>query len=229
MTGFTLKIIAIISMFLDHVKYAIPSTNCFATIYLGRIAFPIFAFLVSEGFVHTHSRPKYILRMLIFAIISEIPFYMFSHDIVNSPNKYNVMFTFLLALVGLWCFEYFRNYEQMPKILRYTIIFNCGCIISLLAYVFHPDYSVFGVFLVWIFYYFKEHDFLKIFGFSISLIIYFALRGGIKEYGLMIATLSSLIFILNYNGKQGRKLKYFFYLFYPVHFIVLYVINYFLY
>ena len=101
MTVFTLKIIAMISMILDHLKYAIPSTKGFATIYLGRIAFPIFAFLISEGFVHTHSRPKYMVRMLIFAIVSQVPFYLFSHYLIHSKANFNVMFTFEIAIIRI--------------------------------------------------------------------------------------------------------------------------------
>ncbi|MBR3696893.1 MAG: hypothetical protein IKM97_01265 [Clostridia bacterium] len=104
MTVFTLKIIAVITMFLDHIKYAIPSTNSFITLYLGRLSFPIFAFLVSEGFIHTHSRPKYMFRMLLFAIISQIPFYLFVYNIVNSKTILNVMFTFEFALIRINCF-----------------------------------------------------------------------------------------------------------------------------
>ena len=60
MTGFILKFIAMCSMVLDHIKYAVPATNNFITQYFGRLAFPIFAFLISEGMIHTKSRKKYI-------------------------------------------------------------------------------------------------------------------------------------------------------------------------
>jgi hypothetical protein len=97
MTGFILKIIAVVTMVLDHIKYAVPVTDCFVTKYFGRISFPIFAFLISEGLIHTKNRKKYFLRMLIFACISQIPFMLF-RSLVADKFLLNIMFTFLFAI-----------------------------------------------------------------------------------------------------------------------------------
>ena len=83
MTIFIIKIIACITMVLDHIKYVYePSTN-FATLYLGRISFPLFAFLLTEGYVHTSNIKKYAKRLLIFGIISQIPFMLFRMHVGN--------------------------------------------------------------------------------------------------------------------------------------------------
>lgn len=231
MTVFILKIIACISMILDHVKYAIPSTRCFATIYLGRLAFPIFAFLISEGFFYTHDRLKYMFRILIFAIISQIPFYFFLNNLVlHSKVEFNVLFTFEFALIGLYSLEYFKKAE-MNKILKFLIVTIVMVSILNLSYVLHTDYGWYGIALVWIFYIFREKKLLYTFSFVVLNILYYLYLGlefnAPKEFLPITFSLSSLIFILLYNGKEGKKLKYFFYVFYPLHFIILYGINYF--
>ncbi len=100
MSIFLIKIIAVITMFCDHIKYAIPQTNNIVLIILGRIAFPLFCFALVEGYVHTSNKEKYIKRLLIFAIISQIPFMLFRSMI--RPNEWkmlNVMVTMLFGFV----------------------------------------------------------------------------------------------------------------------------------
>ena len=87
-------------MFCDHIRYAIPPTNNIATSILGRIAFPLFCFALVEGYVHTSSKQKYIKRLFIFALVSQIPFMLFRSML--GPNEWkmlNVMFTMLFGFV----------------------------------------------------------------------------------------------------------------------------------
>ena len=121
MTGFIIKIIAIVTMLLDHIKYVIPATNIFLTQYFGRIAFPLFAFLIAEGMIYTKNRKKYIIRMLIFALISQIPFILFK-NIFSSDFMLNVMFTFLFAMIGIYILEFFKSQKEMSKFLKYLVI-----------------------------------------------------------------------------------------------------------
>ena len=234
MTVFILKIIAMISMVLDHVKYAIPSTRCFPTEYFGRLALPIFAFLISEGFVHTHNRYKYMLRILIFAIISQIPFYMFAKILAHNNVRFNVLFTFEMALIGLSIIDFFKEYKGMLKWLKYLIVLTSLSLILVFAYYIHPDYSWYGVACVWLFYIFRNNKLLISISFIMLNIAYYYIK--VKEIGVafskktylsMIFSILPLVFVLLYNGKQGKKFKYFFYVFYPLHFIILYGINYF--
>lgn len=227
MTAFTLKIIAMISMVLDHVKYAIPSTKNFATIYLGRIAFPIFAFLIAEGFIHTHSRPKYMLKMLAFAIISQIPFHAFADEIAHATTNLNVLFTFEIALLGLCTIEFFNNTQSngILKILNYLSVSIILTVILIITYFIHPDYTWFGVSVVWVFYLFRNSKILTSLSYTILLLLYYYSAGEIHNYKMIICSLISLIFICLYNGEQGKKLKYFFYFFYPVHLVILYVLS----
>lgn len=96
MSAFVLKIIAIITMFIDHLGYAIYGRLSFFN-YIGRIAFPIFAFQISEGYIYTKNLKKYLLRLFVFAIISQIPFLLF-YSIFSKNFALNIFFTLLLGM-----------------------------------------------------------------------------------------------------------------------------------
>ena len=109
MTSFALKIIALISMFCDHFGDAFVKHFSFLNL-IGRIAFPIFAFQISEGFLHTKNIRKYFLRLGIFALISQIPFSLFSTKFLNSsPFSLNVFFTLFIGLLGIYLFDYINK------------------------------------------------------------------------------------------------------------------------
>ncbi len=218
MSVFTLKIIACISMVLDHIKYALPITSNYATIYLGRIAFPLFAFLVVEGYVHTKDLKKYLKRLLIFALISQVPFMLF-RTLVGEYMMLNVMFTMILGLFAIMAFERIKN-----KLFSIPV----SLVVIFLGYVLKVDYSWFGVATILVLYIFRDNEFKKMISFIILTLIYYYSRVQInllqpEILGYYFATISSLIFICSYNGKLGRKMKYFFYWFYPIHMIVLYL------
>ena len=87
MSSFVLKMIAIISMFIDHIGYVIFGKFSYFN-YIGRLAFPIFAFQISEGYIHTKNLKKYFLRLFLFAIISQIPFMLF-HNLISTGFSLN--------------------------------------------------------------------------------------------------------------------------------------------
>ncbi len=225
MTGFVLKFIAMCSMVLDHIKYAVPATNNFITQYFGRLAFPIFAFLISEGMIHTKSRKKYILRMFIFACISQVPFLLF-RGLVSQGFVLNVMFTFLFAIIGITIFDYFDITKEFPNFLKFIMTALVAISILLMTLAVRMDYGWYGIATVWLFYVLKDKKILRTIGYIILVILYYFSRyiGFINKMDWISLAFASLpaIIILFYNGKQGRKLKYFFYLFYPVHMLVLY-------
>ncbi len=99
MTNFVLKIIAMVTMFLDHFGYALygqfSSFN-----YIGRLAFPIFAFGISEGYAHTKSKKNYCIRLFMFAIISQAPFMLFC-SIFRTGFMLNIFFTLLIGLIAI--------------------------------------------------------------------------------------------------------------------------------
>ena len=218
--GSTLKLFAIITMLIDHTGAAVVGTiitlgnyrtadyelyRTLSTLYglmrgIGRLAFPVFCFLLVEGFFHTRSVRKYCERLFLFALISEFPF-----DFALKPsavfwNKQNVYFTLLISLICLWMLEEFREKPCMQ------LLAMAACM--LLADALMTDYNYKGVFLVAILYLF--HDYRG----------YQCAAGAAAISWESYAPLSFILCYL-YNGKRGLKLRYIFYWFYPAHLIIL--------
>ena len=104
LNSFTLKLLAMALMLCDHLWATVVPGNQWLT-EVGRLAFPIFAFQVAEGFARTHDRKKYLLRMFLFALVSEIPFNLLTYSSVVFPFHQNVMFTFCLAILLMMAME----------------------------------------------------------------------------------------------------------------------------
>ena len=218
MTSFILKIIAVITMLCDHVGYFILNQFSFMN-YIGRLSFPIFAFLITEGYKHTKNLKKYIARLLIFAIISQLPYMLFINTFSNSFSL-NILFTLALGLLGITLYD---KIEYKPLgILLVTLL-------SLIAQFLHFDYGWFGIATIFIFYIFKEKKLLMNLFFCIVVFInyfYIYLITSRIEYLFIILSCSlSLIPINLYNEKKGKDMKYFLYVFYPLHLIVLYLFS----
>ena len=218
MTGFILKIIAVITMLCDHAGYIMLGKFSFMN-YIGRLSFPIFAFLITEGYKHTKYLKKYFARLLIFAIISQIPYMLFLNTFSNSFSL-NILFTLILGLLGITIYDKIK-YKPLGIII--VILF------SIIAHFSHFDYGWFGIAIIFIFYIFKEKKILMNLFFCVIVFLnYFynyitSLR---IEYLFIIFFCSlSLIPINLYNEKKGKNLKYFLYVFYPLHLIVLYLFS----
>lgn len=104
MTSFALKIIAIICMISDHVGYSIFNKVTFFN-YIGKISFPIFAFLISEGYSHTKNLKNYLIRLTLFAFLSQIPFMLFFSTFNINGLNLNIFFTLLLGLISITIYE----------------------------------------------------------------------------------------------------------------------------
>ena len=220
MTVFFLKIIACITMFLDHIKYAIPETNNFITNYFGRISFPLFAFLLTEGYIHTKDLKKYFCRLGIFAIISQIPFMLF-RTLVGEWKMLNIMFTLLLGLIAITIYDKEKNkYISIP-----IVIF-----VILLGKYLRVDYGWYGVATVVLFYLLKNKKPFIPFLYMVLLVLYYYSRIKSLNFSTNILlniffTWSSVFIIMLYNGNEGKKIKYFYYIFYPVHMLIIYLIS----
>lgn len=220
MSIFIIKIIACITMVFDHIKYAIPETRCFATIFLGRISFPLFAFLLGEGYSHTGNLKKYYKRLIIFAIVSQIPFMLF-RTLVGEWRMLNIMFTLLLGLATITVFD------KLNK--KYYISIPIVCLIVSLGKLLNVDYGWYGVLSVFILYMFRNRKILRVFVFAILNFVYYynvlVISYSLKSLiSYVFATLPALLLIF-YNGKLGRKTKYVYYIFYPVHMLILYLVT----
>lgn len=216
MSSFVLKIIAVITMFIDHIGYAIFGKFSFFN-YIGRIAFPIFAFQISEGYAHTKDLKKYFLRLFIFAIVSQIPFMLFS-KIISNDFTLNIFFTLLLGLISIYIYD-----KSKHKIVGIIL----AILIGLLSDFAHCDYGFYGVAIIFLFYIFKSDIIKSSIAFMLSTTIKYLIP--IFKYGfydvylyLLICTLLPIIFISLYNGKKGKNTKYLLYLFYPIHLLLIY-------
>lgn len=207
-------------MLSDHIGDAIVGRFSFLNL-IGRISFPIFAFQAVEGYIHTKDLKKHMTKLFIFACISQIPFMLFLSTFTNN-FALNIFFTFLLGLISLFIYDKFKN-----KILGFLFVI----FISIVGELIHVDYGAFGILLIFAFYFFKDRKILMVIS---TIILCFAnyISDIIAYPSLYLHYLScaffaslSLIFIWFYNKKEGPKLKYFFYIFYPLHLLILYIIH----
>lgn len=207
-------------MLFDHIGDAILGKFSFFNL-IGRIAFPIFAFQSVQSYIHTKNFKKHVLKLLIFACISQIPFMLFLSTF-STTFALNIFFTFVLGLICLFIYDKCTN-----KILGFIFVI----IGSIIGEIIHVDYGAFGILLIFAFYLFKDKKLLMT---ITTIILCFAkyIPNIIEVPSLYLHYLScaiftslSLIFILFYNKKQGPKAKYFFYIFYPLHLLILYIIH----
>ena len=228
MNAFVLKIIACFTMFIDHVGYIVFDGHSSWFNYVGRLAFPIFAFQISEGYIHTHDVKKYLLRLILFAFISQIPFLLF-HSIINNELGLNVIFTLFLGLVAIIIYDKYNKFVGVFSAIIFGII----------AHFLNSDYSFYGVGITFLFYVFNKNKCLLAISFIIATLMQYSyLILGYYNYGFeflknvfitylpyFICTIFSIIIILCYNKKKGPSTKYFFYLFYPLHMILIYILS----
>ncbi len=212
----SLKWIALITMLIDHIAATMmPYYNIvqeltninMAIVYavmrgIGRLSFPIFCFCIVEGFVHTRNVKKYLIRLFIFALITEPIYDLAFFGTAFYLDYQNVLWTFLIAMLMLMAV---KKYSQ-SILLKVIIIL----IFALIAWLLKTDYSHIGVIIVGIYYLYREKNWVKL-GATAILFLDMAVIG---------AALTCL-----YNGEKGKGLKYLFYVFYPAHLLLLYIIN----
>ena len=244
-SGSTLKIIAIVTMVIDHIGAAVlarllmvnglgelDQTNADAIMQwlsangalywtytimrmIGRVAFPIFCFLLVEGFLHTHDVKKYAMRLGLFALLSEIPFDLaFSSKILefNYQNVFFTLFIGLLTMIAYRAVEEKEEWNQALKVILYILIVAAG---MALAYFLKTDYAEKGVFCIMVLYIFHKKKMWQIIA-------------GCASFIWETPALFGFIPIAFYNGTRGWKMKYFFYIFYPAHLLILYLLCYFM-
>ena len=254
--GNTLKVIACLVMLLDHLTAGIMLPAAKAGLYpddvpfekikliydilraIGRNSFPIFCFLLVEGFIHTKSRLRYALSLLLFGIISE-PFFDVTFfakkevfninffeclsanlDVIN--NRCNVYFTLLIGLLVIWAADYFiSKFSEKFSIPFWAsyILAGLACGLGILvAELMHTDYHGFGIGLIFIFYILRYQFPLNIVAGFIEL----------SFLGTEYYAFPCFLLLYFYNHKRGRNignLKYLFYAFYPVHIFLIYVLR----
>ena len=219
-SGAQLKYIAFLSMLIDHVNkalmYPLLTENGFLRYVsdvfdiLGRVAFPLFMFFLVEGFFKTGNRFKYLLNLIVFGIISEIPFDLFQSAVLFQPNSNNVMFTLALALVMIWVIDELKVPKSyiIPPVLWFPVSIIIVITVCLLSMIWGLDYEYHGILIAYFFYIFRNNPILSIIGGYLSI---FKTPWALLGFGLT----------LTYNGKRGKQNKILNYLFYPVHLLIL--------
>ncbi len=212
LTATHLRILALVLMLLDHLWGTIVPGNNWMT-YVGRIAFPIFAFQAAEGYFHTHDFKGYCKRLAIFALISEIPFNLMMMGSPIFPFHQNVMLTLLLGLLA--CRAYDR--KRWGSVVGWII----------LGAVTLCDYGTLGVVTVLMFHIFRGQKLCQ-------LLMLIAINGfgyegqqlllGGMEIPVQAFAILAFIPIFLYNGEKGRggrALQIGSYVFYPAHMLIL--------
>ena len=216
-----LKIIAMISMAFDHVGDVFFPDIIWLRM-VGRLAMPIFAFCIAEGYIHTRNRNKYLLRMGIFALVSEVPFDLAFEGNINLSHQ-NIMLSFFISIAALMLFDLIRGPKSEIKG-RYSVwrtMLGVLAVIAMavVAMLVKSDYTMFAVASVFLFYVFKDvNHYVR----PIPGVAFLALT---RTMGYYCTTGLSIVPLLLYNGKKGKGLKWLFYAFYPGHLLLLFLLK----
>ena len=226
LNGTVLKIIALISMTLDHIGYVLFPGEEWLRI-LGRLAFPVFAYMIAEGCYYTKNKKKYLFMILLIGVICQVVAY-----VAQGALEMNIMFTLALSAIVIFTLQWtlgrkdifpsnesVRFYENNNKPQRWIVF---GIVVLLVIFVavglpeiingFKIDYRVYGVFLPVVIYLGKNH-WQKLLLTAIWLVPICLVLANTEWYSFF-----SLIPLLLYNGKRGKHpMKYLFYIYYPVH------------
>lgn len=230
LSGSTLKIIAMVTMLIDHIGAAVllryilemrgyfPSIEAYnrlVTVYqvmrsIGRVSFPIYCFLLVEGFQRTRDLKRYILRLGLFAVLTEVPFDLCFSGQFFYPDYQSVMLTLLIGVLTM------AGVSLLEKRLQNRLLLGvCGGLVIALgaggAELLHTDYGYLGVLCIMVLYLLRRNRGLQ-------------LAGGCIAFAWELPAPLAFLPIAFYNGKRGLRLKYVFYLFYPVHLLLLYLI-----
>ena len=232
----TLHILAMVFMLCDHAWATVFSGNQWLNS-IGRLAYPIFAFLLVEGYFHTRDLKKYVLRMLLFALISEIPFNLMMAGTLIYPFDQNVIWTMLWGILFIWMNERVKKTGVMWK----RILAGIG--IALLALLAGPvtfvDYGGVGILIILMFYYLRGKKWWCLLGqvvimYYLNVVVLKGMEVPVELFGREFfisqqgLALFSLIPIWLYNGTKGIRSKtfqYCCYAFYPEHMVILYLIS----
>lgn len=230
-TSFSLHIMAMLFMLCDHLWGTLVSGNDWLTC-IGRIAFPIFAFMIVEGYFHTKDLKKYVKRLFVFALISEIPFNLALGSRLFYPIHQNVLWSFLISIGLIYWNEKVKEKAIWKRVIVAVLSIIIGYIVGIITFV---DFYHAGILTVLVFYFFRQRKWWSYVGQFIGLYyINMEILGGFmyeipiggNTFYLMRQGLAllALIPIWLYRGEQGyynKTIKNVYYWFYPVHLLIL--------
>ena len=259
LTGYHLKLIALITMLIDHIALVVimpvymasyrvtgsmqlseslgdkiivwvaENQNLVYMVYdtmrnIGRMAFPIYCFLLVEGFLYTRSVVKYAGRLVVFALISEIPFDFAMKGKWWALENSNVFFTLVLGLLAMWALSYIEKFytlwqeKQLNPIWGRIVTIAAGLLVTVglgnfAEKVLYSDYGLGGVVAILAMYLLRNQ---KEVAFAIGTLVLAIFCGSSEVFALF-----TLFFLQRYDGTRGKSMKYVFYAFYPVHLLIL--------
>ena len=231
MNSYQLKLVALSTMIIDHVAFVfqnqMPHTLYLLMRGIGRISFPIYCFLLVEGFFHSRSRRNYLIRLSIFCILSELPFDLaFYYDTSQANHAsfldlmhfshQNVFFTLTIGFLAICLLERYAGRQSIALL----SIFLLPCLAEYLCF----DYGSVGVMTILLFYYHRKIGRLPLWAGLVPLLLLAILGSQIE-----LACIACLPFLLSYNGEKGKSgWKYLFYAAYPLHLLFLFCLKIFL-
>ena len=213
-----LKIIAMVAMLIDHVgAYLCPGIEWMRIV--GRLAYPIFAFMIAEGCAHTRSRVRYLLQMVGLAAICQVVYYFAQGSLYQC-----ILVTFSLSILLIYAIDIFRkNKGFVSAVLAVAVFLGVLYACYVLPYRipgFDIDYGILGILLPVVIYLVPDQQ-GKIFAAAAMLVPLAGRWGSVQWYALL-----ALPLLMLYNGNRGKaKLKYLFYFFYPAHLVAIYLIG----
>lgn len=216
-----LKLIAIIAMVLDHVAISFLENNLSLYIIfrmIGRVCAPIMFLGIANGFRFTSNKFKYGIRLFVFAVISQVPYSLYMNDTICIFDFYNIIFTLFLGFMCLYALVDIKNifYKCLLVILCFSL--SCFC-----------DYGAFALVMILMFYFCNSKKF-RVFYYCLISLIYILYRTFVSDSILTFIIFNGLflsvpLLALCNNKKSKYNLKYLFYVFYPLHLLVIYFIS----
>lgn len=220
LTNNQLKMIAMLAMLLDHIGMVLlPKVTILRII--GRVSFPIFAYMVGEGFAHTRNRGRYFLQMLGLAAVCQIGLYVATGSLLQC-----VVVSFTLAITVMFSIEFCKKRITLLSVAVLAITFAAVLFTVLILPELLPgtdfavDYGLPGILIPIIACYAPKRVW-KLVLTALCMVVRGLTYGGIQWFCLL-----SILLLVCYNGQRGsRKIKYLFYIFYPLHLVVIYGIG----
>lgn len=216
MNVFVLKSIALLTMLIDHVAAVFlqeGTTGYLILRSIGRISFPIYCFLLVEGYLHTRNKRNYMIRLGIFALLSEIPFDVCFYKQWIYLAHQNVFFTLFFGLLTIWVLDLIQNKVIKKNMLTILSPYLWCAVMAFVAWFLRTDYQMMGIFLILAFYVYREQKNMLV----LAVFVICMSFGNL----IQLCALGALVPIAFYNGKKGPSMKYVFYGFYPIHLLVL--------
>jgi len=227
MSSFAVKLLAMLTMLADHIGAAfeseLPSSVYLLCRTVGRLAMPLFCFMIAEGLFHTRDARKYLMRLMMFALVSEVPFDRLFMGGWLEFSYQNVGFTLLLGFLGILLFDSFAAQGRKTAALASILA------VGVTAMLIRSDYTIYGVYYVFIFYYFRGKKWGRALALAAGVLLMSShlLMGG-EDWRFAVVSLAAAtaaIPISLYNGERGRDgpaMRMAFYAFYPAHLLILY-------